>query len=323
MSVSDDNKTIVGSLAGLSVLVFAGLILALLVDTRFTWSSRKKSLHGEVAGMAGEIRSLEARVGQTRKRWEAAIASVPMKEQADVVRQEAEALAEGIDLLEKKKRDLEKEIRVIRGRFAHHRSEYRRQVRGGATGESLGELRTRDGRIFTSAVIREVNGAGMVIQHSHGLARLAPLDLDASWNERFQWSAEEAEIQRQEEQERMKSHFRRTAQPKEARMVAASSGSGGAKKAESATDLQLIEATRGELQWLWNQIQETEAQASVARQQAAESRSRSVPGSLETWEQRANRLEAAARKMRTQYAELLGKLRALSPRESAPWEPGF
>ena len=45
-------------------------------------------------------------------------------------------------------------------------------------------------------------------------------------------------------------------------------------------------------------------------------RGKSVPGSLETWTQRAVRLEGVASKLRGQYVTARGKLAALAPRDS-------
>jgi hypothetical protein len=45
-------------------------------------------------------------------------------------------------------------------------------------------------------------------------------------------------------------------------------------------------------------------------------RGRSVPGSLETWSERAVRMETASVRLRSQYMAARGKLAALAPSDS-------
>jgi hypothetical protein len=48
-------------------------------------------------------------------------------------------------------------------------------------------LTTRDGREYLQAVISRVTDVGLEIRHEHGTARIQAADLDASYQERFQW----------------------------------------------------------------------------------------------------------------------------------------
>lgn len=72
-----------------------------------------------------------------------------------------------------------------------YRDKYRNQVRKGAIGEKIPTLTTKSGKTFLNAEISDVSAQGMTIRHEAGLNRLRPADLDAKWNERFQWAAEE------------------------------------------------------------------------------------------------------------------------------------
>jgi hypothetical protein len=59
-----------------------------------------------------------------------------------------------------------------------------------------------------------------------------------------------------------------------------------------------------------------QSEASRARSEASMNRGRSVPGSLETWSERAVRMETASVRLRSQYMAARGKLAALAPSDS-------
>ncbi len=320
---SDENSGIVGLLVGVMMLVFAGIFFSLLVDKRFSFSSGRISLETEIADQANQIESLEDHVEKVRELWRKSQAPLAgQDEQVKSLEREVALQTSTLAELEERKESLLTEVRDVEERFAEYRNGYLRQVRAAAIGEELGSLQTRSGKVFANATIREVNAAGMVVHHEQGLARLSPNDLDVSWNERFQWDAEEAEAQRRREQERMQAHLRSIQKVRE-RPVVEERPRRASRPAKPAAASREIEALRQEVITIRARMEEAETQAANARTEAQFSRGRSVPGSLETWEQRANRLDATARRLRTQYITVRGKLAAVAPRDPAlREEPG-
>lgn len=317
---SGENSGVVGFLVGVMMLVFAGIFFSLLADKRFSFSSGKLSLKAELDEQADELLTLRSRLDKSRSLWlEDHLPRTGQRELLERLRKESADLSSLISALDDRKRTLEESIRDTGDRLADYRGRYRRQVRMEAVGEDLGVFQTRTGKSFTGAVIRQVSGAGMVIRHDQGLARLSPSDLDNAWNERFQWSAEEAEAQRRDERNRMQAHLRSL----ERRPGISTTGrkpasrTGPARPAAPAGNQEKIESIRHELLMARARMHEAETRASNARMEAAGGRGRSVPGSLETWDQRANRLDASARKLRAQYIAARGKLAAISPRDPA------
>jgi len=60
-------------------------------------------------------------------------------------------------------------------------------MRLAARGEKIGTLTLRGDRRYHEAEIIRVTGVGIEIRHQHGMARVMFADLDAEWQERFQW----------------------------------------------------------------------------------------------------------------------------------------
>jgi len=78
-------------------------------------------------------------------------------------------------------------IRTLETDLASYKEQYRSSTWKAAAGEKLANLTLKSGRRYDNVTIVRVTAAGLEISHQEGLARISPVDLDASWQKRFQW----------------------------------------------------------------------------------------------------------------------------------------
>lgn len=298
-----DRSGTFGFLVGLIVLVFTGVILSLLVDKRLGFSSDRLTVERETEADAAKLRTLERRLSAMRSKWEKEL--LPRSGQEDLLRrlsatQEAETrrLAE----LAPRKASLEADLEAVRAASAEYRAAYRRQVRAAAAGERLVELKSLNGRTYREVTIRQVTADGIDFRHADGISRLGPSELDGTWRERFQWDPEEQAL----------------------KPVAEPLPVAKPRPKPSPAEKPSPKVTENELEELREAVIATQADVDAALAEVAHARSeeltnrgRSVPGSLETWRDRATRLEGVAKRLKTRNLAARARLAAVSPGDPA------
>lgn len=298
-----DRSGTFGFLVGLIVLVFTGVILSLLVDKRLGFSSDRLTVERETEADAAKLRTLERRLSAMRSKWEKEL--LPRSGQEDLLRrlsatQEAETrrLAE----LAPRKASVEAELEAVAAEFAEYRAAYRRQVRAAAAGERLAELKSLNGRTYREVTIRQVTADGIDFRHADGISRLGPSELDGTWRERFQWDPEEQAL----------------------KPVAEPLPVAKPRPTPSTAKKPSPKITENELEELREAVIATQADVDAALAEVAHARSeeltnrgRSVPGSLETWRDRATRLEGVAKRLKTRNLAARARLAAVSPGDPA------
>ncbi len=183
----DDHTGTVTFLLGVIVLVMVGIGLTTLVDKRMGLSSREVAVRGNLEADRDRLATVKKRVALLSSR------------QADIGKgdgngrttgemqnqlAELEARRSGLVLsLAKETRSLD----LVNAAFDAYRERYCRTVRAAAVGEKLGDLKTREGRLYSAAVIVKVTDAGLEIRHEYGTARVLASDLDVGLRNRFQW----------------------------------------------------------------------------------------------------------------------------------------
>ncbi len=318
LSSNDEQSGAMWLLAGLIVLVFAGVFLSLLADKRFSFSNGRKSAAIQYQEDGQRLESLRTRVAEARADWESRC--VPLLGQDDALerlRAEAGRLAGRADRLRERRELLETGIEEAEEAFRTYRSRYRAQVWAEATGEEIAEFHAPGGKIYKNAVIRRVSATGLEIRHEEGNSRFLPSELDETWNERFQWDEAEMEAHLKAENERDRRHHEagRRKKPRPAPEVAAKPRKAPRREQPrpEEAERQRIEMLRQAVIEARERLSQVESEVMRARAEARSSKGRSVPGSLETWEQRAARLEASSIKLRAQYFSARGKLAAIAP----------
>lgn len=302
---SNDSSGTVGFLVGMVVLVFAGIVFSLMVDKRFRFSSGRADLEQEVQDQRQAVKKLGILVETAREEWKRKVQ--PFEGQAGELRSFAEAnRGQSRKLAELRGRQaaLEEEIVAAENAFREYRTKFRSQARLAAAGEELGELEIRSGRTYHAVTISRVTPEGMEIRHSDGIALLRPEDLDDSWQERFDWHPEELE--------------KPQPVPAEPKPAAPAADAPVADPVDTETlaaqaEARKLAALRRDVSEARRFLDKAEAELSRAREGARNSRGASVPGSLETWTEKIQRLESMTSKFRAQYVTARGKLAASAP----------
>lgn len=320
---SNDQSGTVGVLIGFIVLVFVAVGLSLLADNRFQFSSNRISIEEAVAGDAVVLEKLHDQLESAQEEWRAS--SRPLEgqgEQVKLIKARVAASAGQLPDLRSRRDLLAKEVGEADAAFRDYQDRFRRQVRGEATGEKHAELLLTSGRTYTDVAIRRVTSAGIEITHSHGITRVKPKELDATWNERFQWDQEEVEKVLAAERAREERHRKMVekANSKPALPAKKTKPMSKAKLArkEAAERVALLRRDVIDARNLWTAA---ESEVENARSEARSNRGRSVPGSLETWEAKARRLEVASAKLREKYDLACGRLAVVSPSDPLLREP--
>ncbi len=313
---SNEQSGTVGFLVGIIVLVFAGILFSLLADKRFQFASGKASLEEDVSDGKRQIAKLEARLEASEELWKKKVQ--PLERQpdellaaADRARESARHLAD----LRQRLEDLEAGILAADEAFRGYRDQYRKQVRLAGVGEELPELRSRGGRTYSKVTVTRITSEGVEFKHSQGISRLRPDDLDESWRERFQWHPEEqAKVV--------------PAAATAPEVVVAPPAGKPAEDEVSSEELAKKDAEkklaglRRDVSESFRYLQKAEGELSRAQAEARNSRTRSVPGSLETWADKVKRMESLSEKFRAQYVAARAKLAAAAPDDPLLRMPG-
>jgi hypothetical protein len=312
---TNDNSGMVGFLVGIIVLVFAGIFFSLLADKRFSFSSNRISLQDTIRDEKAELDALKARLDTEREHWRKHCEPLSAQgESAEMVAASVRAGEVRLKNLRIEKDAADAELAAATAGLEDYRNRYRQQVRGAAADERMDELKSRTGRVYKNVVIRKVSAAGIEIRHDQGPSRLLPEELDPSWHERFQWTRDEVAKALEEERARQERHNRFVDQKNapQPELVEKPAKSSKKPKKEQAGDPR-VDGLRDEVREARSRYLSAQSEASRARGEAVMNRGKSVPGSLETWSERAVRMEAAAAKLRSQYMSARGKLASVAP----------
>ncbi len=304
---SNEQSGTVGFLVGIIVLVFAGIFFSLLADKRFKFSSGKAALEESLNEGKRQIAKLEARVEASEELWKKKVQ--PLEKQPDELLAAADRARESgrhLADLRQQLKDQEAGLLAADDAFRGYRDQYRKQVRLAAVGEELPELRSRGGRAYSKVTVTRVTAEGVEFKHSQGISRLRPDDLDESWQERFQWHLEE-----------QAKEVPAAATAPELVVVPpagkpAEDGVSSKELAKNDAEKKLA-GLRRDVSEALRYLQKAESELSRAQAEARNSRTRSVPGSLETWADKVKRMESLSEKFRAQYVAARAKLAAVAP----------
>ncbi len=312
MQMADDNPGLFTFLAGMIVLVMTAVGLSILVDKRLHSSSRSGDLKQEILDFGEEIGTLEARREGAARRLES---EAPARRNALANQRELERLRAGAadrrGELAALRTTLQSETAALEREFAAYREKFRSRSRARAAGEAVGVLETRDGRKFNGVTIRKVTDVGMDISHEHGFARIHAPDLGPAWQERFQWTDEERRA-RLEEERRNRERVAGPAAPAPREIPAKLARANPPAAEASVPEAEIIASRQSYLGWK-SKVAQLSSDKSEADFQAASGSRTSVPGSLETWRARADRLSAQLVRARSEYAAARARLGIVAP----------
>ncbi len=295
-----DHSGTFGWLSALIILVMVGVGLSLLTDRRFELSSNGKQLRIDVEKGFGVLEGIRVKhdraLGELTELEKAR--SLQTKELSKLQEQGGKAKERLIDLNGQIAK-LQSAVAVSQKDFEGYAGEYRDQVWQAAIGEKQTFIALRDGRRYEDVTILRVTAVGMEISHRDGRARIDYQDLDASWQGRFLWNSSErnSALAGENDVPQAQAIPKTPATPK------------GNKPAPetpvAAPDPSATSKLRADVLG-WNnrvstlRVQQQEAQSNIGSKQ------NSPTGSLETWQQRANRLstELSQARMKRDLARL-------------------
>ena len=324
-----DTSGITGMLVGLIIVVFTALGIGLLVEKEISLPSFSSSdpLVGKNNRLQGEINDLEIRVAaRTRKATESernrqqAKLVTELEKQIDSARKERDIIRR---LITSENESMEL---LVKGR-EDHRLRYREQARMNAVGRTHPKITTRLGKEYLDVRVKSVTPLGVSISHSSGATRLGYRDMPLEWQKGLMYTAVEVAQATAEEQKRqIATRARSTRLEKDANKVrqiaslnmkystACLEANLARNKVSYNTSLRQSRRYSTSSYRNYNTSTGTYYRSSYRpRYRITLNPSRSVPGSLETWEQRAVRYERAKVRYGAQLASLRSRLASADP----------
>ena len=346
MISADDNPGLFYFLVGMVVLVMAGVGLSIMIDKRFSFSRGSNEMREDLVSGSNEMAELKALLEShltdfgatdTRLRGDAAALKDLNTRSAGLRQRDAD--------LTVKRSALREAIEAIDLKFSTYRVSYIRRARETAAGEQLVNLILRDGRTYPTATISKVTDAGLEIRHEHGIARIAAEDLTPQWRERFLWGDEER-------RDREKTALRQRDEEAAAKLARAKEEEARAERIAAGLEMPVIEEVpeevpieapkaiaaldpqppakgldpeavreqeRAKLAGLQRLVIGWQSKVSSLSASLSEARSHvgygetSVPGRLETWKAREQRLSAELINARTELGVARSKLVEVAP----------
>lgn len=312
----DDHSGIISFLVGIVVIVMTAVGLSMLVDHRFKFSAGTGEVRRELAARQAEYSKINARLSsrsetlaeKQAKRESAAsgLMKARIAIKSNTSRKE--------DLLNQRER-LHDQIKTAESTFADYRADYRQKARSTAAGEEIGTLRVRGGREYLEATITKVTEVGLEIRHTHGFARIHAPDLDAAWQDRFQWSDEERRAKLGEEMKYRESLAVAEPAKKRAKPQVRARPSRPRSQPAEVPEAEDLTALRTLVSGWQTRVFRLESEHAEAVSNANYGSATSVPGSLETWKARAARLGRELSRAHTEYSVARGRLAAVAPND--------
>ncbi|MEM1083353.1 MAG: hypothetical protein AAGI48_04480 [Verrucomicrobiota bacterium] len=313
MTGSGDHAGLFAFLFGVIILVFCGIGLSLVAEKKLSLGSSKVSIEESIEKDRQEFDKLTKQKKAARRRLdEQSPSATGQDDLIDGLQNESEINLGRLSVLRSNLSTLEHELEKLSGFREQHDEKYRKQVRGAAVGTKLPELSLPRGKTYHEVVIRGFDPSGLKIQHRLGTARIPYRDLPESWKTRLHWSPDEHLATRP-----------RVATPKEGPPATASSDPKEetlSREPEPLSDIRRddepssdIDAIRLRVIRAQSVYRQATSQAAEAHRNANSSQNRSVPGSLETWGERATRLDQWVRRIRKELNQAEEELRSVRP----------
>lgn len=304
-------------LIGIIVLVMAGVGLSLVIDRRLEFSSGVVEIRSEINLDAMELEHLTT-LHDERSCLLNETGLTLQTEARDRVCAKLEALDQRQAVLGEMRRQLGKAISSLEEDFSQCRANYRQRVRRAAIGEPLGNLVLRSGREYQQAVITRVTDVGLEIRHAGGMTRVQAPDLDQKMQDRFQWNDEaRKQILKGETEvlaDRPDGVIRKGVVPLAGIAVPAIAVERHPETRSASESAELPLLRRMVVGWR-SKVTNLSAERAEAQSRASYGSQTSVPGSLETWKARAERVGADLARAQSALALAVANLAAVDPHD--------
>lgn len=293
-----NNDGIVVYLMGLILLILVGVGSTMLMDLTKPLGHQQ----AELKKQRETITNLQSALLQIDAKLRGLDARERLKqEQIGGLVAQGQILQERITLARHEKQKLEGAITKIEVEFSDYKQTAQVHLRAGSVGRHLGDLVTKSGRVYRSAMIREVTDRGLVIIFENGVTTIVANDLPEPFHEKYQWDTVPRQGSTAVDVPATGADQRPAGRGQELnhREARAAAAAARTKLSETAALQRSLESQLRELERM-----------------AATSHSRSAPGSLDTWAYRISKVRAELTKARANYLNARAELARLAPDDS-------
>lgn len=284
-------------LLGMIFLVLAGVGLSLVADRVSDSGKIRSGIRSQTEQQEGEILKLQMELNLKHFQLEESEALVAGNlENAAFTELSVEAIQSRSKNLSLLKSSLEASIERDEEAFRNYRIKARELAWARVIGDSLGNLKTSDGRMFHDAIVAGVDDKGISIRHSTGAISIPATALPVSCWDIFQWERPEPMPGPKTGENRLEfQNF--------------DLGSSHAKgQGVIPEDKEDIATLRAALELAGENATRLAEELRNIRDMKSRSRSSSVPGSLDTWLERKAQLVNALADAKMQYAKARANL---------------
>lgn len=172
---------------GVVTIIVIATAFSAFMENRAVKADVKKTTQTHVDEDREILENLQYEVSVAKRRWEEVSDRKQRHATFEVKKKMVAESQSRIARLVAKKKELGEGLAQAQEDFTRYRRDYRNWIWRTAEGESIGSLRTLDGREYHQAVISKVTEEGLEIRHDFGMARIGSGQLPDSWHDRFQW----------------------------------------------------------------------------------------------------------------------------------------
>ena len=320
-------RTLISEAAGLGGFTIGGILTILLVAGGF--SVANKAVHQSISTSA--LNQERAKRVQDQSRLLASLEHdlILQKEELNaqqdlIVRPVAQAkemnsqiatLNATVTELQQQAAAARKDIEQIIAKKSHHRNSVRNKIWPLYLEKELKAAHLIHPLNYQDAKISKIDPAGIIIMHSSGAARLQVSELSPEFRKALALDLTEA-------QQSMATIIQQDARQKKRHLQGSSankkpSSSEPAAQIDAALNQQLTQEIANAEKYLVL-IRYAEETARTAHQNHRFSSSRSVPGKLESWAERARKFDKSALRYRQKFRATVAKIKAIDPDYKEP-----
>ena len=316
MSRFDGGSGTIPLIIGIVLVILCGTGISWVADSKLKLGESQTTISKKINTDREKLEKLTATLKSAQESWNRHHAyAVDHDQDVSQLEKLSSANAARLTELRGQRRDLTRSLEQEKEAHETYRINYRTQARADSVGEKLDTLTLPNGRTYRELIVRGFDTSGLRIHHQGGSARIRYQDLPTEWQERFQWSTEEIIITKPSPSKNDLTQASST--PTEYNASGSSdspsaNGTDTTKTTSSEPDAAEIARARDKFLQTRKAYRQASTQASIARGNA-HNRNRSVPGSLETWDDRAQRMERLSQRLLALHTKAKNELSAISP----------
>jgi predicted RNase H-like nuclease (RuvC/YqgF family) len=188
----EDQGTYLTIGGGLVTIVVLATAFSSFMESRSVKAEENRATQAGVTEDGETLEDLKFRLTEAKLKWETLSERKQHHGRSEVAKKLVEQRKSRIAQLQSRRTELSNDVSTLEADYSRYRTRFLDWTWQAAVGESIGSLRTLDGRDYHNAVISRVTADGIEIRHDHGVARIGSGLLVESWHQRFQWKRNSA-----------------------------------------------------------------------------------------------------------------------------------